>query len=72
MKWATRIINRMAGGVSSGNKRESRPPLGKVFKTRPEDSMRDYPSTGLTPSRLAAILREADAGAPGEALPVRA
>jgi phage gp29-like protein len=29
---------------------------------RAEDSIRDYPSAGLTPSRLVAILREADGG----------
>ena len=29
---------------------------------RVEDTFRDYPSAGLTPSRLAAILRDADAG----------
>jgi phage gp29-like protein len=28
----------------------------------PEDAWRDYPSSGLTPSRLMAVLREADAG----------
>ena len=39
-----------------------RPKLGRVVSPREEDSVRDYPSAGLTPSRLAAILREADDG----------
>jgi phage gp29-like protein len=39
-----------------------------VLHPRAEDSFRDYPSAGLTPSRLTAILREADAGSPGRAM----
>jgi phage gp29-like protein len=35
---------------------------GRLIVPRKEDSIRDYPSAGLTPSRLAAILREADDG----------
>lgn len=40
----------------------ARPQLGQVVMPRREDSVRDYPSAGLTPSRLTAILREADEG----------
>ena len=39
-----------------------RPRPGRVVVSRAEDSVRDYPGAGLTPSRLAAILREADDG----------
>ena len=39
-----------------------RPRPGQVILPRKEDKARDYPSAGLTPSRLAAILREADDG----------
>ena len=40
----------------------TRPALGRVVVPRAEDSIRDYPSAGLTPSRLSAVLREADDG----------
>jgi len=40
----------------------NRPKLGRVVTPRVQDSFRDYPSAGLTPSKLAAILREADDG----------
>ncbi len=46
----------------------SRPKLGQLMHTRKEDSVRDYPSAGLTPSRLAAILREADDGSLSSAM----
>ncbi len=39
-----------------------RPRVGRVVVPRAEDSVRDYPGVGLTPSRLAAVLREADDG----------
>ncbi len=51
-----RIINAVRGEAAV------RPSTGRVLIPRPEDSMRDYPSAGLTPSRLATILREADDG----------
>ena len=55
MKWTKRIINaRRAGGDG--------PRPGRAVVPRKEDSVRDYPSAGLTPSRLAAILKEADDG----------
>jgi len=39
-----------------------RPHVGQTISARSADSLRNYPSAGLTPSRLAAILREADSG----------
>ena len=39
-----------------------RPRPGRVVNPRAEDSIRDYASSGLTPSGLIAILREADDG----------
>lgn len=64
MNWAARIVNRVTGNGQASR----RPALGRLLSPRGEDSIRDYPSTGLTPSRLAAILHEADAGAPSQAL----
>ena len=49
MNWAKRIVNRMAGT----SKAEARPTPGRMLVPRAEDSVRDYPSAGLTPSRLA-------------------
>ena len=56
MKWTQRIVNalRSEGG--------GRPKPGRVVLPRREDSVRDYPGVGLTPSRLMAILKEADDG----------
>ncbi|MHC4695133.1 MAG: phage portal protein family protein [Planctomycetota bacterium] len=56
MKWTDRVVNAVR------SKRNGRPKPGRVIAPREEDSVRDYPSVGLTPSRLAAILREADDG----------
>lgn len=42
--------------------RNGRPKPGQTLVPRKEDSIRDYPGAGLTPSRLTAILREADDG----------
>jgi phage gp29-like protein len=56
MKWTQKIVS--AFRASANN----RPKVGQVVVPRAEDSARDYPSAGLTPSRLAAILREADDG----------
>jgi phage gp29-like protein len=39
-----------------------RPKLGRVALPRAEDSVRDYPGAGLTPSGLVSILKEADGG----------
>ncbi len=55
MQWFHRIAHAMRRSAD-------RPRLGRVVMPRAEDSIRDYPSAGLTPSRLAAILREADDG----------
>ncbi len=55
MSLTQRIVNRFRS--SNG-----RPKPGQVLAVRAEDTFRDYPSAGLTPSRLAAILRDADAG----------
>ncbi len=57
MKWTRRIVNAIRSASTD------RPKPGLVVMPRKEDSVRDYPSAGLTPSRLAAILREADDGA---------
>ncbi len=56
MSLTKRIINafRPAASVT--------PKPGRVLSPRREDTVRDYPSSGLTPSRLIAVLREADAG----------
>lgn len=62
-RWVTRMVNRLSGDESV-----LRPRLGKVLSRRREDSVRDYPSSGLTPSRLANILREADAGSLSQAM----
>ena len=43
-------------------KQRDRPAIGRVMHPREEDSVRNYPSAGLTPSKLAAVLREADDG----------
>jgi len=56
MKWTWKIAHALRG--SSGD----RPKPGRVVLPRKEDSIRDYPSSGLTPSRLVSILREADSG----------
>ena len=56
MKWTQRIANALRPNS------DRRPKPGRVVIPRAEDSVRDYPSAGLTPSRLAAVLREADDG----------
>ncbi len=53
---------------NSSRRSERRPALGRWLRPRREDAERDYPSYGLTPQRLTAILREADAGAPALAM----
>ncbi len=55
MRWTQRLVNALRGA-------NERPALGRIILPRKEDSIRDYPSAGLTPSRLAAILHEADDG----------
>ncbi|UCE60487.1 MAG: DUF935 family protein [Phycisphaerales bacterium] len=56
MNWTQRVVNAIWA------KKNGRPKAGQVILPRAEDSVRDYPSAGLTPSGLAAILREADDG----------
>ncbi|MCG3130894.1 MAG: hypothetical protein FLDDKLPJ_01668 [Phycisphaerae bacterium] len=51
-----------AGRVALRDSDGERPAAGRVILPRREDSVRDYPSVGLTPSKLAGILREADEG----------
>lgn len=45
-----------------------RPRPGRMVRPEALDRWREYPADGLTPSRLAAVLRAADAGAAGEVL----
>lgn len=56
MKLTQCIVNAIRGNS------RSLPRPGQLISTRPRDAVRDYVSAGLTPSRLAAILREADDG----------
>jgi len=56
MSWKQFVVNAIRG------KSDVRPKPGRVVMPRAEDSVRDYPSAGLTPSGLAAVLREADDG----------
>jgi len=62
-RWATRLVNRFTGGELL-----AKPRIGRLLSPRREDSLRDYPSSGLTPSRLVNILREADAGSLSQAM----
>jgi len=45
-----------------------RPKPGALLTRRKEDSARDYPGAGLTPSGLTSVLREADEGSLGTAM----
>ena len=56
MKWTQRIAHALRSGTND------RPKQGQVIVPRAEDSVRDYPSAGLTPSGLNTVLREADDG----------
>ena len=56
MIWSQRILSAFKTNTNG------RPKPGRVVRPRAEDSVRDYPGAGLTPSGLAAILREADDG----------
>jgi phage gp29-like protein len=56
MRWTNPIVRAFAAS------RGERPKPGQVIVPRAEDSVRDYPSAGLTPSGLTAVLREADDG----------
>ena len=63
MKWTRRLVNSIRS-----NRSQKRPAPGKLLNPRRGDSVRDYPSHGLTPSRLASILQEADAGSLSQAM----
>lgn len=63
MGWVRRAVNAVRGGGAV-----ERPRAGQIVAPRKEDLWRDYPADGLTPERLVAILREADAGSPGAAM----
>jgi len=62
MHWTRRLVHGILPPI------RKRPAPGRVVQPRPEDAWRDYPSTGLTPAKLMAILRQADAGDPAQAL----
>jgi len=57
MSWVERVV----GAVRRGRVADP-PAAGRMVRPRAEDRWRDYPSSGLTPSRLMSILREADQG----------
>ncbi len=63
MTIAQRIANSFRGSESPRS-----PKPGRILQPRPEDAWRDYPSSNLTPKRLMAILREADAGSLSSAM----
>lgn len=56
MTLTTRLINAIRA------RPDAAPKTGQVVFPRPADSIRDYPSAGLTPRKLIAILKEADDG----------
>ncbi|MFQ6048341.1 MAG: DUF935 family protein [Phycisphaerae bacterium] len=58
MSITQRIVN-----VFRSSQRPEPPEPGRLVQPRKEDSWRDYPADGLTPARLAQILRAADEGA---------
>jgi len=61
-----RLTERIVNAVKP--KQTERPSPGQLLVPRQEDSVRDYPGAGLTPSGLAAVLREADDGSLGTAM----
>ncbi|MGB9626352.1 MAG: hypothetical protein ACPMAQ_15980, partial [Phycisphaerae bacterium] len=62
------LFTRIANRVTRRRGSIARPASGQIVRPRKEDFLRDYPADGLTPARLAGILREADGGAVGPAL----
>jgi phage gp29-like protein len=56
MQWPRRIMQAFR------ERREASVRPGRLIVPRAEDSVRDYPSAGLTPRRLLGILQEADEG----------
>ncbi|MCB9849137.1 MAG: DUF935 family protein [Phycisphaerales bacterium] len=63
--WASRVVNSIRGARGDGARR---PGVGRLLSPRMADVARDYPSTGLTPRRLTAILHDADAGDVSQAM----
>ncbi len=61
-----KFSDRILGAFRAKTTERLRP--GRVIVPRAEDSARDYPGAGLTPSRLATILREADDGSLSSAM----
>ena len=64
MGWLSAIVN----AVRSGSGNLARPRVGQLVQPMAVDAWRDYPADGLTPSRLASILRAADDGDVGQAM----
>ncbi len=58
MTWKERLV------AAARSLKPQNPKPGQSLVPRRQDAVRDYPSAGLTPSRLIAILREADEGSP--------
>lgn len=62
------MVKHLILAVRGAGNGAARPRPGQLIVPRKEDSVRDYPSAGLTPSKLAAILREADDGSMSSAM----
>lgn len=54
------LLKRLVNSVSSAASRKPLP--GAILRPRREDMWRDYPADGLTPQRMAALFKQADAG----------
>ncbi len=55
--WLGRLVHSIRGGS-----RSAAPRPGRIVVPQKEDTWREYPADGLTPTRLAMILKAADAG----------
>ena len=64
MRLTSRIVNALLGRADN----MQRPRPGQVVQPEAMDRWRDYPADGLTPARLASILRSADLGDAYQAL----
>lgn len=62
------IARRMVNALRGGSVVVERPRPGRMVRSEALDRWREYPADGLTPSRLAAVLRAADTGAVSEVL----
>ncbi len=56
------IADRVRLALGRGKAAASRPQPGQVVRAGPQDTWRDYVAEGLTPAKLAGILKAADAG----------